>query len=1395
MLELTKVSCFVCTAPATLTLTQPYASTTPSPCGTRSTWKDLPGLNKSLFSQHYLETRLPALPTWAADVQLHFKQVQALWQRAQHFGPTWNEAQTEAELVKPLLDLLGWHTIVQAKSTHGGQLSRPDYALFLDEATRDVAYGLQGQDDPFYHQVTIVAEAKRWNRPLSQKTQDNRDSWKANSNPSHQMVSYLVGTRVAWGILTNGNEWRLYSREVSSVASEYYSIDLGAIFADLPAADTAQPALTPLLTQGQLDQFKRWWLFFRRTAFAPDSHGRAFVAAVHEGSNNYAREISDKLKEIVFDEVMPEIAGGFVAWRHQQLGIKAEQPADLQRVYRASLSLLYKLLFLLYGEARNLLPMQNVGYAYESLTRMAERFATWRDEGRPISRATHATREYDHLLALFHRIDRGDPDLGIPRYNGGLFNPTTADNEFLETHKLSDYAVAATVDLLVRDRGEPVDYAFISVRNLGSIYEGLLENRLQVLDANLGQVALVNDKGERKASGSYYTPDYIVEYIVQQTLGPMLEIRHVQFTAAMATVVELRQTLQSNAAAQHDHNQRLRAELEIANRRARETFLGIKVCDPAMGSGHFLVNAVDYLTDNIIERMQRYHDTHPAVPLTWNPIHGLIERVRREILDEMRGQGIKIDAALLDDTALLTRLVMKRCVYGVDLNQMAVELAKLSLWLHSFTVGAPLSFLDHHLRWGNSLIGADVQTVEAALITTKQSGSISKAAQRLAAGRGEKARSAVVAQQFNLFGGPFAGLLDLTDIMLQIVEMGDATLADVHASARLYQQFQAELTPYKQALDLWVSRHFGNTAADEFLEAYPLDVLPALRSQRKLAKKHQKAIDDARMLWQEKRFFHWDLEFPEVFIDLAQRDWAANPGFDAVIGNPPYVRQEGLTPLKPYLATAFPHLQHGVADLFVYFFGQALQLLQAAGRTAYISSNSWLRANYATPLRAYLRQEAIIETIIDLGDNRVFADAPDLYPAIHVVRRGLPAAEQAAQVAVFNRGEGVANFAAQVAAKLFTVAIHDQADSGWQLEDQESRRLFQKLIQGGQALGEVVKSQIYYGVKTGLNEAFIVDQATRDRLVKLDPAGAQLIKPLLRGEDLRPWYQENEGRWLIVLPSGWTAKTFGNGLTEAAAWQQFSTAYHAIAAHLHPFIERACQRQDKGEYWWELRSCDYYDAFDMPKIFWPELAKQPRFSWDTSGLYINNKGYIMPAEHPWLLGLLNSRVIWFVIMRTCLGLGERAGMERFQLFAQYISQLPIPDVSSVERETIGSAALAITELAKARYDLHQRVRNRLQVDWGTPAAKLNQKLTAWWALDFTALRGELKKVFRQDIPLKERDEWEGWFAAQRQAHQQLTEQIVQLERQVNAAVYATFGLTPAEIRLVEERTKYEYGVV
>jgi len=891
---------------------------------------------KTLFSQHYLTHRLPDHPEWKEDPRPAFDAVRDLWRKARQSGDFWNEAQTEEEFIKPVLRLLGWSYIVQTKTGKGGRVSRPDYALFADDRTRHEAYPYQGQDAPFYRRALAIAEAKYWGRPLNQKDTTGRDTWKADSNPSFQMVNYLVGTHVPWGILTNGILWRLYSREVSSTASEFYEVDLGVIFDFLPP--DGEPSAE------QLDQFRRWWLFFRRDAFLPDAQGKSFVQRVHEGSATYARQISDKLKELVFEQVMPEIAGGFIAYRHHRMGIREETPETLRQIYQASLSLLYKLLFLFYAEARGLLPIANPGYREQSLTALAQWAAERLDNGLPLSDALHATPKYDALLALFRRIDQGDPSLGIPRYNGGLFNPQNPENQFLETHRLSDRVVARALDIMARDAGEPVDYAYISVRNLGAIYEGLLEYKLRMVDAAGGKVELATDRGERKATGSYYTPDYIVNYIVQHTLEPILDEREQAFRKAMDRCADLRRKLQR--ASDPAIISTLREQLGGAEREAREAFLGIKVLDPAMGSGHFLVNAVDFLTDGIIRRMQAYHDDHPDVPWTWNPIQQLIERVRREILAEMERQGVEVDRSRLDDTAILTRLVMKRCIYGVDLNRMAVELAKVSLWLHSFTVGAPLSFLDHHLRWGNSLIGTDVRTVEREMRGTRQEDKV----------------------QLSLFAGPFAGLLDLTGLMVEVAEQADATLADVQRSAEVFEEFQRQLTPYKQVLDLWVSQYFGNRLARHFLIDYGNDVLPALKGEKEVPETHRETVARARELWQEKRFFHWDLEFPEVFIDLRKRDWAENPGFDAVIGNPPYlnVKRGALSEDLPYLTSNF-RLAKGQWDSFELFFERSYALIRSGGTCSFIIPKPSLSSENYEPLRDLWLANAELCSIADAG--------------------------------------------------------------------------------------------------------------------------------------------------------------------------------------------------------------------------------------------------------------------------------------------------------------------------------------------------------------------------------------------------------------------------------------------
>jgi hypothetical protein len=234
---------------------------------------------------------------------------------------------------------------------------------------------------------------------------------------------------------------------------------------------------------------------------------------------------------------------------------------------------------------------------------------------------------------------------------------------------------------------------------------------------------------------------------------------------------------------------------------------------------------------------------------------------------------------------------------------------------------------------------------------------------------------------------------------------------------------------------------------------------------------------------------------------------------------------------------------------------------------------------------------------------------------------------------------------------------------------------------------------------------------------------------------------------------------------------------------------------DKGQYWWELRSCDYYEAFEKPKIFWPDIAKFPRFSWDTDAFFLGNTGYILATNEAWLLGLLASRSIWFVISRISIGLGERAGANRYRLIDQYMRLLPIPAPAPAEREALGALALAITAEARARYALHTRTRRRILADLGTPGKALNQRLTAWWDLDFAAFRAEVQKVFRQDIPVKARDEWDEWLAERRAAHAAHTARIVALETELNARVYALFALTPDEIAIIAAATKYRYGEV
>ncbi|MBN1934252.1 MAG: Eco57I restriction-modification methylase domain-containing protein, partial [Anaerolineae bacterium] len=377
-------------------------------------------------------------------------------------------------------------------------------------------------------------------------------------------------------------------------------------------------------------------------------------------------------------------------------------------------------------------------------------------------------------------------------------------------------------------------------------------------------------------------------------------------------------------------------------------------------------------------------------------------------------------------------------------------------------------------------------------------------------------------------------------------------------------------------------------------------------------------------------------------------------GFSIVIGNPPYVRQEKIRDLKPALQKQYT-CYTGAADLYVYFYERGLRLLRPGGVLTYISSNKYFRSGYGEKLRQYLAANAQIGLLIDFGDAPVFTAIA--YPSIILARKGQPAAGAAARALAWPPNAPLARFVEIAAAESLALPQTALRADGWRIEDQAARRLLDKLRRAGRPLGEYVHGRFYYGIKTGLNEAFVVDRPTRDRLIAGHPSSAQVLKPFLRGRDVKRWTVDFAEQYLIRIESSENKPHPWSGQPDAKAEQVFAQTYPAIYAHFQTYRDALQTRQDQGKYFWELRSCRYWPEFEQPKIVYPDIAQKAEFSFDDAGYYLVNTLYLMPTEQKWLLGLLNSQVVFWFYTKTSTQI--RGGFVRF--IAQYVSQIPIPE--------------------------------------------------------------------------------------------------------------------------------------
>ena len=402
--------------------------------------------------------------------------------------------------------------------------------------------------------------------------------------------------------------------------------------------------------------------------------------------------------------------------------------------------------------------------------------------------------------------------------------------------------------------------------------------------------------------------------------------------------------------------------------------------------------------------------------------------------------------------------------------------------------------------------------------------------------------------------------------------------------------------------------------------------------------------------------FVWQVEFPEVFQES---------GFDIVIGNPPYVRQELISPIRRVLQQLFPEVYAGTADLYVYFYKRGAELLGANGVLTYISSNKFLRAAYGRRLREFFINRMRLHILIDFGSVSVFGASVNT--CIVLVENSDPNGDTFS-TATFRDETDILRLSDAFQKRSFPIHAHDLSPSEWTLTSSEVLRLLKRLENIGTPLGDYVDGRLYRGVITGCNDAFIIDGSIRQRLITEDERSIELIKPVLRGRNLRRWQANSTNEYLIVIASSTNREwPWSNARNDSEAERIFAETYPAIYNHLHSYRDRLIARDDQGAFYWELRSCAYYAEFEKPKIVYPDVARSLGACYDTRKAVGLNSTYFIPTDDLSLLATLNSQLFDWYARHKFQSLNDPWAGGGLRFFAQYMERVPIVDMTSAQK--------------------------------------------------------------------------------------------------------------------------------
>ncbi|MFC3182432.1 Eco57I restriction-modification methylase domain-containing protein [Cypionkella sinensis] len=794
---------------------------------------------------------------------------------------------------------------------------------------------------------------------------------------------------------------------------------------------------------------------------------------------------------------------------------------------------------------------------------------------------------------------------------------------------------------------------------LGKVFENLLAS----YNADTRTTA-------RKKSGSFYTPREVVDYMVdealiayfeqklavQPTVASSSRPRQQALGMAMPGEFDLSSTTQAekrDTSGADSHRPRLVNLLNLAIKdgnpfSSSETDLlisaidNLKALDPACGSGAFPMGLLQKLI-HVLHRLDPDNARWKAQnrkPLELRLAAALQtpDPSRREIeVEEAEAALAKLDRdfsnANKPDYARKLYLIDK-CIFGVDIQPIAVQIAKLRFFI-SLVVSQKIDRTED-----NANITA-LPNLETKLVAANSLIPI------------ERPR--------------------IDDLFRnKAIEQKEAELRSMNA-----RYFSARTAKTKRARREDIAR-----LRDELAEL--------LKAERGLPAQDAKQMATWDPFDQNSSAGFFD---PEWMFQLAPPsnsftgDYRAG-AFDLVIGNPPYVRQEAIKDQKPALEKHYGGKDRqgnptgayaGTADLFIYFIQRGIELLSPGGAFAYITSNKWYRAKYGQNLRGWLNRNAELRRVVDFGDAEVF-DAV-AYPTILVATRRaapVPAPSTSDTLRVMNwpqelGREEIPNFPAMVEEIGFDMPQKTLAADGWQLEPQAKRGLLDRIRAAGMPLGQYVEGKFYRGVLTGFNEAFVIDGATKDRLIGEHASSAELIKPFLRGRDIKRWRVEPKDLWLIRIESSENQRHSWTGLADTEAEKVFALEFPAIHSFMSGYRKELVSRYDQGKYFWELRSCAYWEDFDGPKILYPDIFEHQSFAWDLDGFYTANTGYFIPTHERWLIAFLNSTLSeWFYSQ-----ISNRIRGGYLRSFSDYMKQIPIPSDASVSMRSLMDIGVGI----------------------------------------------------------------------------------------------------------------------